>query len=1618
MRLPIPLSSVVSALRGLALPVACAVFFGLAATAGAEELRIRVGLDLADIFELNEADASRLSFPGAGVLRDFGRPRLPVQTIDVLIPRDRVVASARLVGGEIRSLGTPSNMALDAGVPVPDMPLLRETVFADLEVEASALYPPVELRLTGDRYQHGYHLVGIEIYPIREDRSSGELQLRVNAELVLELVPKEATGIVQREREIPGWRDVITRRIAANVINPEAIEGYAIPPSIEVGAAKLAPPLSQKTPSLATSPVQFLIVTDAAFVGEFQRLADHRQKLGMPSLVVSFDEITANYRHGLDFAETIRMYITDAYSKWGVDYVLLGGDTGVLPVRYAHSTFYPPASTTDIPSDMYFSCLDGNWNADGDALFGEVFVSGSNPGDNVDLAPEVTLGRAPVATLAEAELFVDKVIEFEMPTNLGYQSSALFASEVLFPSSWSLGQTIQLDGASYSEDIVNSMFPCDPYASWTSTRYYENFTAYPGSVEELKASVLASLNAGNYGLFNHIGHGFYFDMSVGDFTIRVEDTINLQNGPNYYVLYALNCSSAAFDFGCILERFLKSSTGGSVASIGSARSAFPNMSNNFQQEFYNAWFCGGATRLGDAIDASRLPFTGNTFLNTSERWTHFCYAVLGDPSMRLWSSAPRAVSLALPTSTTPGVQNHLITVTDVLSTNPLEGATVCLSKGGEDYAVGTTDVSGQVNLSFDAETLGNIDVWVSGMNAMPASAAIAVVDPAAIALSVEGMSFADDGSAGSIGNGNGRLEAGERIAITPLIRNDGSVAFGGGNVTLSSIDANLSVVNATAAVGGISAGGNLLASSALTVDLSVNMPDAHEAILEFVMDDGGLANWPDTETLLFDAPELEMLRVSFDDAAQGNGNGIIEIGEPLEIIVEVKNFGGGAIGSVSAVLSSGDPDVSISDASSVFGALPGVLSVSDNDADRFVVVENNVGQANVFNLTLTDDQGRVLPVSFDLRKIPGITGLAQGIGQSGQVLLSWDASTSLQLLGYRVYRRDVGGSTWELGSPDIITGSATYRDEGLAPLTAFEYSVVTVDVGWLESDLSPPLEASTPPNEVSCFPLPIGLDTSADLAVAHLDADGVLEVVIGSDLVYVIDGNCNERLDGDNNAQTFGPISSVGGKYEPASIALGDLTGDYRWEIVASDWDNQLVYAFDPDGNILPGWPVDPPSKNWGTPAIGDVDGDGDNEVVWVDTTGYINAFHHDGSEMFDGDSDPLTTGPIAPRRVGETFGRTSPALYDVDNDGLKEILFGSSFNSDTIVDLFYALKPDGTGNNAPGFPRVIGNRASFICSPTVADLDGDLSMEIMNISENDSLYIWNTDGSRYGNFPIYARSQAINRNSVAPSIAVGDFLGDADLEIVFVETLGATSSNVNLIDNTGADLPGWPVTVPNLSESSPIVGDITGDGFLDIVFGIGGGTDTAPNRLYAWNRDGTEVAGFPIVIAGFVRATPTLVDFNGDGNINIVMASWDSQLHVWDMLQPYDPLLVPYPTFRGHVSRDGVFRPRSLVAVPDPGELPQRAALRPNVPNPFNPSTRLSFDLPAGGGRDIRLDIYDAAGRHVRSLFRGPMNSGRQELEWNGRSDMGTPVASGVYFAHLRVDGRSVQTRKMALIK
>lgn len=88
---------------------------------------------------------------------------------------------------------------------------------------------------------------------------------------------------------------------------------------------------------------------------------------------------------------------------------------------------------------------------------------------------------------------------------------------------------------------------------------------------------------------------------------------------------------------------------------------------------------------------------------------------------------------------------------------------------------------------------------------------------------------------------------------------------------------------------------------------------------------------------------------------------------------------------------------------------------------------------------------------------------------------------------------------------------------------------------------------------------------------------------------------------------------------------------------------------------------------------------------------------------------------------------------------------------------------------------------------------------------------------------------------------------------------------------------------------------------------------------------------------------------------------------------------------------------------------------LEANVPNPFNPSTRIRYELPVAG--QVRVEILDLRGRRVAVLSEGFEAAGPHELRWNGRDDAGIPLASGIYLVRVQEDGQ-VAARKVTLLK
>ncbi len=1554
---------------------------------------------------------------GTSSLNEPGEPLLPVKDLLLLIPADRVVKSAWVEPLATRTEKLPSQIAFAE----PNITDGGDIVSTHRLTSKNGQFPPTWGDFSGTHTWRGFQLLTIKVYPARiEDSPSGKV-LNFLEDYAIRLVYSDEGSnreVIERERLIPGEYDANSEILKQVVQNPSALAGYARQNGMAVPEGKGAFNPT-RTPSLSGSAVQYVIITNEIMKSEFQRLADFKTQLGIPTLVVSTEFITANYRNGADIQETIRMFLQDAYAKWGTEYVLLGGDTDILPARYVDNTYYPANGATSIPVDLYFACLDGNWNANGNANYGEAEVVVGD-GDEVDFAEELYIGRATVSSSTAAQVFVDKVISYESVfAGAFWPSRVLYASEVLFPSDYHAGDQIILDGGQYSHQMIEDLVvPC------TDTEYmrmYETDAENPRDAVLTKNALVDSLNTGHYGIFNQIGHGFYFNMSVGNDNFMTTDADALVNGDHLFALFSLNCASAAFDYSCLMERFLQNPNGGSIVSIGSARAAFPNASNNYQQGFFEALYCSEENRAGKLVAISRLPYLGNTTFNFVDRWTFENYTLLGDPTLPLWTGVPEQITVVLG-DLDLGPNTVAITVTDEAG-QPVGNAQVCLSRAGEDFVTGSTDASGSLVLEYLANGPGSVEVKVTGKDLALYSSLVDVVDGNTY-FAFSAMGVVDDGSNGTVGNGNNTVESGETVGFNVALQETAGSGATGLSGVLSSVTSGVTVVSNTVSFSDVTGGGVTLPDAPFVVSFDSGLADGSPVLFSLLVTDGNADTYLVEWTTVLKAPEIEVVLLDWEDSTYGNGDGFLDIGERVVVTFDVKNFGAGRLDMANVELKRSNPGATLYDTLGTLSSLN--LMETKTVTGQFSLSVSSLERKSMSYFLLTDNYGRTSEHPFYMLRPIAPEEIFTDTSLGADVIaLSWAPSLDGDLYGYDIYRSQNSSGPFEKVNVDAVAGVSYYRDENLDQLTKYYYRVSTMGFSMVSSDFSPTVGQSTAPAELTGFPVGFVNETSGHLAIGDIDGDGTLEIVLGSDEVYVWHHDGTEFLDGDSNSQTLGPFTDLNGNFQPSGVTLANLDGIPGDEILIFERENgEQLYIFNKSGEVLPGWPQSTSYGSgagwaWATPAVGDIDGDGDMEIVLNGLNGKTWAWHHDGTEVRDGDNDPASNGVFLdrPGALWE-WGVSSTALYDLDGDGAKDIIFGTG-NDDIGGSKILALKYDGSA--VAGFPyftnQVVNN------SPAVADLNNDGIMEIIFYDYSKNLYVVEQDGTDYSGFPVNVNTG--NMGGASPSVALGDLDLDGELEIIFAGNINGDLSRIVCVDTdipggtSGDIMSGWPVSLPGSSEGSPVVGDIDGDNVPDILFGIGGGSEDAPNNLYGFKANGEPIDGFPITVTGPLMPSPVICDLDRDSDVDIVYGGWDRIVHVWDMPFAYDRRNCPWPTFHGNMKRDGVFFPISLVGVQDNQQTPPALFLaEAPYPNPFNPSTSIRLHVPdVHGTGSLELIVYDLQGRKVRTLHDGAISSGWHTLVWDGRDNSGRSQSSGLYFMRAR-SGKQTSLHKMTLVK
>jgi len=180
----------------------------------------------------------------------------------------------------------------------------------------------------------------------------------------------------------------------------------------------------KKTVSSDDEKYDFLIVSPMSFVRSLYKLASHKKHCGIDSKIVSLNEIYNSYYfpiEGRDRAEQIKYFIKNAIEKWDINYVLLVGGARQLPVRYVHNLARHPDFDIFEPcfiSDLYYADIynpDGSfssWDTNGNGIYGE-WMGESAEDKNIDLQPDIYLGRLPCKNRFEVKIMINKIINYE-----------------------------------------------------------------------------------------------------------------------------------------------------------------------------------------------------------------------------------------------------------------------------------------------------------------------------------------------------------------------------------------------------------------------------------------------------------------------------------------------------------------------------------------------------------------------------------------------------------------------------------------------------------------------------------------------------------------------------------------------------------------------------------------------------------------------------------------------------------------------------------------------------------------------------------------------------------------------------------------------------------------------------------------------------------------------------------------------------------------------------------------------------------------------------------------------------------------------------------------------------
>jgi hypothetical protein len=548
----------------------------------------------------------RVTMPGASPGGNAGDPCLSSKGAYILLPYQKKPCEITVIPGEKISLGSgyviepvgtpvPVSQMSDAPHPVPDQNIYSsETPFpGDLSYEV------------GTQWFRGYQILVLKLNPVEYIPSTGELSYYKKLTISVKTVADTISNSLLRG--LPEDRDEVLKMVD----NPEVVGTYP-----------------EKIPSFfSKESYDLLIITTDELKDDFTRLTEFHDAEGTHTIIKTLMTdipVSYDYRHT---CINIRDCIRDAYTTFGIKYVLIGGDDDLVPDQDLH-VVGAGSGTDHMPSDLYYSCLDGTYNYNEDPLWGEP-TDGENGGD-IDLIAEVYVGRACVGNSLETKHFIDKTIAYAQ-TNDVYLKESLMVGEYLQPD-WGGDWMDELIDGCTKHGYTTVGIPSDQY---NISKLYDQ----PGGYRWPVSALINCINNGTH-FINHLGHSdAYYNMKMNN-----NNVLKLTNN-NYCFIYSQGCSAGYFGNppgydDCIAEYFTIKTEHGAFAGVWNACYGWAmydttdGPSQRYHRQFWDAVFGENISIISKANQDSKQD---NLYrINEDSGCMRYCYYELnffGDPAV-------------------------------------------------------------------------------------------------------------------------------------------------------------------------------------------------------------------------------------------------------------------------------------------------------------------------------------------------------------------------------------------------------------------------------------------------------------------------------------------------------------------------------------------------------------------------------------------------------------------------------------------------------------------------------------------------------------------------------------------------------------------------------------------------------------------------------------------------------------------------------------------------------------------------------------------------------------------------------------------------------------------------